>query len=340
MFLQIVANLSNQRGLPGECRIRAAPKRRRVPEPRGDVRLRSSDRTGRLNRMNPSSLIDDLAPADLNRLRAALFAAADQAGGDADRVEMLAGLLGEELCRRLGIYRVPADFLLSVVIPVYNEAATLERVIERVRATGLPLEIVIVDDGSTDGTRGMLAAWQASGDPRHGDLKIVLHEQNQGKGGALRTGFAHCTGDAVIVQDADLEYDPQDFRSLLQPLLAGQADVVFGSRFSHIDGPVHHYWHRWANQFITRLSNWKSGRALTDVETCYKLVRRELLAQIAPSLRERGFGIEIELTFKLARLPGVRFYERPVSYVGRSYVEGKKIGWRDGLWALWCILRY
>ena len=142
------------------------------------------------------------------------------------------------------------------------------------------------------------------------------------------------------MQDADLEYDPQDFRALLQPIVEGQADVVYGSRFSHIDGPVHHYWHRWGNQLITRLSNWKSGRTLTDVETCYKMIRRELLQQVAPSLHERGFGIELELTFKLARLPGVRFYERPISYVGRSYREGKKITWRDGLWALWCIVRY
>ena len=122
--------------------------------------------------------------------------------------------------------------------------------------------------------------------------------------------------------------------------IEGDADVVYGSRFSHIDGAVHHYWHRWGNQFITRLSNWKSGRTLTDVETCYKLIRRELVAQIAPQLRELRFGIEIELTHILARMPGVRFYERPVSYVGRSWTEGKKIGVKDGLRALWCILRY
>jgi len=126
----------------------------------------------------------------------------------------------------------------------------------------------------------------------------------------------------------------------LQPIIEDQADVVYGSRFSHIDGPVHHYWHRWGNQFVTRLSNWKSGWTLTDVETCYKMIRRELVQQIAPHLQERGFGIELELTHKLARMPGVRFYERPVSYVGRSWADGKKIGLKDGLWALWCILRY
>ena len=143
-----------------------------------------------------------------------------------------------------------------------------------------------------------------------------------------------------MVQDADMEYDPQDLRSLLQPILEDQADVVFGSRFSHIEGPVRSYWHQFANQMVTRFTNWKSGLNLTDVETCYKMFRRELIAKIAPGLRERRFGIEIELTCKLARLPAARFYERPISYAGRSYAEGKKIGWRDGLWALWCIVRY
>jgi glycosyltransferase involved in cell wall biosynthesis len=292
------------------------------------------------NRCDLAVLLDDLPPTDVRQLREQLLAAASELSAGGDRVAWLQGLLGTELCRRLGIYRVPDDFKLSVVIPVYNEIRTLATVVERVRATNLPVEIVIVDDGSRDGTRGLLESWRTSGDRAHADLTIVLHERNQGKGGALKTGFAHCTGDVVVVQDADLEYDPRDWLALLQPILEGQADVVYGSRFSHIDGPVHHYWHRWGNQFITKLSNWKSGRALTDVETCYKLVRRELLQQIAPGLRERGFGIEIELTGKLSRLPGVRFYERPISYAGRSYREGKKIGWRDGLWALWCILRY
>lgn len=257
-----------------------------------------------------------------------------------DRVTVLHRLLGQELFRKLGLFRLPAGFKLSVVMPVYNEIRTLASVIERVRATKLPLELVIVDDGSRDGSREYLVGLRDSGKPENADLKIILHEKNQGKGGALKTGFLACTGDVVIIQDADLEYDPSDYWSLLQPIVEGDADVVYGSRFSHIDGPVHHYWHRWGNQLITRLSNWKSGRALTDVETCYKMVRRELLQQIAPNLKERGFGIELELTFKLARLPGVRFYERPVSYVGRSWAEGKKIGVKDGLWAMWCILRY
>jgi glycosyltransferase involved in cell wall biosynthesis len=248
-------------------------------------------------------------------------------------------LFGAELCRRLGIFRLPSGFKLSVVMPVYNEIRTLPQVIERVRATRLPLEIVIVDDGSRDGSREYLTELQGAGQ-QNADLKVLLHDRNLGKGGAIKTGFLACTGDVVIIQDADLEYDPSDYRSLLQPIVAGEADVVYGSRFSHIDGPVHHYWHRWGNQLITRLSNWKSGRALTDAETCYKMVRRELIQKITPDLKERGFGIELELTHKLARLTGVRFYERPVSYVGRSWAEGKKIGVKDGLWALWCILRY
>jgi len=294
--------------------------------------------------MNATALLDEISTSDLRRIRELLIEgeghSADSASGRLDRIEVLQRLLGPELCRKLGIFRLPADFKLSVVIPVYNEIRTLAKVIERVRATGLPLEIVIVDDGSRDGSREYLAELRDAPGEQNRDLKIILHERNQGKGGALRTGFLECTGDAVIIQDADLEYDPQDYHSLLQPIVEGQADVVFGSRFSHIDGAVHHYWHRWGNQLITKLSNWKTGRAWTDVETCYKLIRRDLLQRIAPSLKERGFGIELELAAKLARQPGVRFYERPVSYVGRSWADGKKIGVKDGLWAMWCILRY
>jgi glycosyltransferase involved in cell wall biosynthesis len=292
--------------------------------------------------MSAAALFDELSTAELRRIREVLQAE-DLLPGEAgrlDRVDVLERLLGPELCRRLGVFRIPPGFTLSVVMPVYNEIRTLPKVIERLRASKLPLEIVIVDDGSRDGSREYLAELRdAQGDANH-DLKIVFHERNQGKGGALKTGFLECTGDVVVVQDADLEYDPNDLRSLLQPIVEGRADIVYGSRFSHIDGPVHHYWHRWGNQLITRLSNWKSGRTLTDVETCYKMVRRELIQRVAPDLKERGFGIELELTFKLSRLPGVRFFERPVSYVGRSWAEGKKIGVKDGLWALWCILRY
>jgi glycosyltransferase involved in cell wall biosynthesis len=292
--------------------------------------------------MNATALSDELTTSDLRNIRELLcdreIAATES--GRLDRVEILQRLFGPELCRKLGIYRLPDGFRLSVVIPVYNEIRTLAKVIERVRATGLPLEIVIVDDGSRDGSREYLTELRDSEGDQNRDLKIILHERNQGKGGALKTGFLECTGDAVIIQDADLEYDPQDYHALLQPLVEGQADVVFGSRFSHIDGAVHHYWHRWGNQLITKLSNWRTGRAWTDVETCYKLIRRDLLQRIAPTLQERGFGIELELAARLARQSGVRFFERPVSYVGRSWADGKKIGVKDGIWAMWCILRY
>ncbi len=294
--------------------------------------------------MKPAAVLQELSHAELRRLREVFLDAADAApdheATSVDRVEIVERLLGPALCRKLGIFRVPAGFKLSVVMPVYNEVRTLPTVIERVRATRLPLEIVIVDDGSRDGSREYLASLKNNRDEQNADLKIVFHEKNQGKGGAIKTGFLAATGDVIVIQDADLEYDPADYRPLLQPIIEGNADVVYGSRFSHIDGPVHHYWHRWGNQFVTRLSNWKSGWTLTDVETCYKMMRRELVRELAPNLRERGFGIELELTHKLARMKGVRFYERPVSYVGRSWAEGKKIGLKDGLWALWCILRY
>ena len=293
--------------------------------------------------MSGFAIPDHLSPADLRRVRDAMFHLADDLPDvppAIDRIELLERLLGTELCRRLGIFRIPTGFRLSVVIPVYNEVRTIEQVIARVRAAQIPCEMVIVDDGSRDGTRELLARLRDDESGTNPDLRIVLHEKNQGKGAALKTGFEHCTGDVVVVQDADMEYDPRDFRQLLQPIVEGQADVVYGSRFSHIEGPVRSYWHEFANRFITRLSNWRTGKNLTDVETCYKMVRRELLQRVWPTLREQRFGIEIELTLKLARIPGVRFYERPIGYAGRSYAEGKKIGWRDGLRALWCIVRY
>lgn len=252
-----------------------------------------------------------------------------------ERFALLKQCLGADVCRRLGLYQLPAGFRLSVVIPCYNEYKTIEAVVDRVRSTEIPTEIVIVDDGSRDGTREILERMRAAP-----DLKIVFHERNQGKGAALRTGFLEATGDVVVVQDADLEYDPHDFRLLLQPIVEDQADVVFGTRFGHNDRPVSPLWHQGVNQLITRLSNLKTGLRLTDVETCYKMFRRSLIQQIAPKLRERGFGIELELAHKLAKHRGVRFYERPVRYARRTYAEGKKIGAKDGFWALWCILRY
>lgn len=297
-----------------------------------------------MNHSEINSSLEPLSATEAHKLRDRLLDATSDksvsAISDRDQISFLQQLFGVPLCRKLGIYRLPADFRLSVVMPVYNEIRTLPKVIERVHATGLPIELIIIDDGSTDGSREFLTELKSRCGAPNDDLQVIFHEKNQGKGGAIKTGFLAATGDAVIIQDADLEYDPADYRSLLQPLIEGDADVVYGSRFSHIDGPVHHYWHRWGNQLLTRLSNWKSGWMLTDVETCYKLIRRELVQNIAAQLRERGFGIEIELTMTLARIRGVRFYERPVSYAGRSWTEGKKIGVKDGLWAIWCILRY
>ncbi|MEX0818448.1 MAG: glycosyltransferase family 2 protein [Pirellulaceae bacterium] len=259
----------------------------------------------------------------------------DAEGISGDRVELLERLIGRDACRRLGIYALPADFVLSVVIPVYNEAQTLEKVIARVRETHLPMELVCVDDGSTDGTREVLEQLAAEQ-----DLKAVFHERNQGKGAALRTGFLEATGDVIVVQDADMEYDPQDLRLLLQPILDDSADVVYGSRFSGPDRAVSPLWHLAANKLITNLFNIFHGHRFTDVETCYKLFRRELIQGIAPQLRERRFGIELEMTARLLKDRRIRFHERPIRYARRSYAEGKKIGWRDGLWALWCIVRY
>ncbi|RMF45372.1 MAG: glycosyltransferase family 2 protein [Planctomycetota bacterium] len=247
---------------------------------------------------------------------------------------LVGAALTQDVQRRLGIFSLPADFRLSVVIPVFNEVRTVLQVIERVRRTELPLEIILVDDGSQDGTRDKLESL-----PPADDLKIILHPKNQGKGAALRTGFAHATGTAVVVQDADLEYDPDDFRFLIQPIVEGQADVVYGTRYGHHDRPVPPLWHVLVNRWITRLANLRTGLYLSDVETCYKVIRRELIAEIAPTLRENRFGIEIELTIKLARRKA-RFYERPIRYDRRGFDEGKKIGWRDGVRALYCMIRY
>ncbi len=246
----------------------------------------------------------------------------------------LGQVLTDDVCRRLGIFSLPSDFRLSVVIPVFNEVNTVIEVIERVRRTALPLEIILVDDGSQDGTREKLQSL-----PHADDLRIIFHKSNRGKGAALRTGFQEATGTAVVVQDADLEYDPDDFRFLVQPIVEGEADVVYGTRYGHHDRQVPPLWHVFVNRWITRLTNIRTGLYLSDVETCYKVIRRELIQQLAPNLRENRFGIEIELTVKLARLK-VRFYERPIRYHRRGFNEGKKIGWRDGVRALYCMVRY
>jgi glycosyltransferase involved in cell wall biosynthesis len=172
------------------------------------------------------------------------------------------------------------------------------------------------------------------------DLKLLFHEANRGKGAALRTGFAAATGDVVLVQDADLEYDPAEYSKLIQPIVEGLADVVFGSRFSGDNQRVLYFWHYVGNRVLTLLSNFFTNLNLSDMETCYKVFRRDVISQVAPQLREERFGIEPELTAKVASLPGIRIYERPISYSGRTYAQGKKITWRDGCRALWCIWKY
>lgn len=251
------------------------------------------------------------------------------------RPETIVQCLGPWAARRLGFFLLPKDFLLSVVIPVYNERPTIEELLRRVRAVPIPKEILVVDDGSTDGTREYL-----SGLPTEENFRVILHPMNLGKGAALRTGFAQAKGQVVLIQDADLEYDPAEYPRLIQPIVEGKADVVYGSRFAS-DGPhrVLYFWHYVANRCLTTLSNMLTDLNLTDVETCYKAFRREVIEAIAPTLKERGFGIELELTAKVARRR-CRIYEVGISYFGRTYQEGKKIGLRDALRAFWCILRY
>lgn len=249
--------------------------------------------------------------------------------------------LGEGVCRQLGIYVIPEDLVLSVVIPVYNERKTLLDLLEHVRAVPIRKQIILVDDGSTDGTRDLLKTLDAEShsDPQNA-LSIVFHEKNQGKGAALRTGFQHATGQIVIIQDADLEYDPAEYPRLLRPIIEGKADVVFGSRFlGDYSHRVLYFWHYLGNKVLTTLSNCFTNLNLTDMETCYKVFKREVLQEIAGKLKQNRFGFEPEITARVARRR-YRIYELSISYSGRTYDQGKKIGWRDGFKALWCIVRY
>jgi glycosyltransferase involved in cell wall biosynthesis len=224
--------------------------------------------------------------------------------------------------------------VLSIIIPVYNEVSTIEELLKRVQNVPLAKEIVLVDDFSTDGTRDLLPRLASAYD----NLTICYHEKNCGKGYAIRTGLARVTGDMVVIQDADLEYDPTEYLRLVRPILDGRADVVYGSRFA--GGEEHrvlYFWHYLGNRFLTLLSNMFTNLNLTDMETCYKVFRSEIIKGIR--LEQNRFGFEPEITAKIART-GCRIYEIGISYSGRTYSEGKKIGWKDGVKAIWCIVKY
>lgn len=230
---------------------------------------------------------------------------------------------------------------LSIVIPAYNEGPTIHRILDRVKSVqlldGVTKEIIVVNDCSKDDTDQAVQRYRRENPDL--DIRYHCHEVNQGKGAALRTGFGEATGDWVIVQDADLEYDPQEYNLLLKPVLDGFADVVYGSRF--MGGNAHRilfFWHTIGNRLLTFFSNLFTNLNLSDMETCYKLFRREILQQIR--IEENRFGFEPEITAKISRLPDVRIYEVGISYYGRTYAEGKKINWKDGLRAVWCIIKY
>ncbi len=224
---------------------------------------------------------------------------------------------------------------VSIVIPCYNESETIRTIVDAVRAAPVEdQEIIVVDDFSKDGTRDILES-----EIKPLVSKIVYHEVNQGKGAALRTGFKSATGDVVIIQDADLEYDPQEYGKLLEPIKAGKADVVYGSRFA--GGESHrvlYYWHSVGNKFLTFMSNMFTNLNLTDMETCYKVFSKPILDKL--TVEENRFGFEPEITAKLAKMRDIRIYEVGISYSGRTYDEGKKIGWKDGVRAIWCIFKY
>ena len=249
--------------------------------------------------------------------------------------------IGDSACRQLGFYVIPADMRLSVVIPVYNEEKTLRILVDKVRQVPIRKEIILIDDCSKDRTRDVLKALEAEGgQDDFNKIRIFFHDVNQGKGAALKTGFSHVEGDIVIIQDADLEYDPAEYPRLLQPIVENKADVVFGSRF--LGDQAHrvlYFWHYLGNRFLTTLSNCFTNLNLSDMETCYKVFRRSVIDEISPKLVQKRFGFEPEITARVARRR-LRVFETSVSYAGRTYAEGKKIGWRDGFKALYCIVRF
>ena len=251
-----------------------------------------------------------------------------------DRLRQAQRLLGDAACRQLGLYPIPPGFRLSVVIPVYNEEQWIAKVVERVQAVPIPKEIIIIDDCSTDGTRAIIERLKEE------NIRFLYQPVNQGKGAALRLGIKQARGDVIVIQDADLEYDPAEYPRLIQPILDNRADVVYGSRFIGDSHRVLYFWHSIANSMLTMMSNMFTNLNLTDMETCYKVFRREVVQGM--NLKSNRFGFEPEVTAKIAKKknPSWRIYEVPISYSGRTYEEGKKIGLKDAFQAFFCIVRY
>ncbi len=251
-----------------------------------------------------------------------------------ERAQVIERLLGPLVCRQLNVFAIPKDFKLSVVIPVYNEKNFIREIVRRVENVPIPKEIILVEDCSTDGTRDILKEMEH----QHG-LKVIYHEHNQGKGAAMRTGFGHATGTVILVQDADLEYDPAEYPRLIQPIVENKADVVYGSRFIGDCHRVLYFWHSIGNTWLTLLSNIFTNLNLTDMETCYKVFRKEVLSGV--TLKSNRFGFDPEITAKIARhKPRWRVFEVPVSYSGRTYEEGKKIGLKDAFRVFYSIIRF